>query len=173
MTTVAVDEVTARAWYEFVRERLEDELRDAYPLPDESPIDAYQAERRGAQEEHLQLVDALARGDNDAAEDHFWGLRNRASKWKAHAEYPVPISDGTMPCPVPAPETGHPCTKRIPQGWAAYEGHGGGHFWQSSGAAELQARGAHYDPACLVSGMQTEWHLPEDCTPSCWRWRDR
>ncbi|MFF9212873.1 MULTISPECIES: hypothetical protein [unclassified Streptomyces] len=82
-----------------------------------------------------------------------------------------PISDGTMPCPVPAPETGHPCVKRIPKGWAAAEGHGGGHFWHAPRVAELEARGAHYDPSTLLSGQPTSWHLPEDCAPGCWKWR--
>ena len=84
-----------------------------------------------------------------------------------------PISDGTMPCPVPAPDSGHPCVKRIPRGWTAAEGHGGGHFWQAPRVAELEARGAHYDPSTLLSGQPTPWHLPKDCTPGCWQWRDR
>lgn len=84
-----------------------------------------------------------------------------------------PISDGTMPCPVPAPETGHPCVKPIPKGWTAAEGHGGGHFWQSPRVAELEACGAHYDPGSLLSGQATPWHEPKDCTPACWKWSDR
>jgi hypothetical protein len=83
------------------------------------------------------------------------------------------VSDGTMPCPVPSPDHGHPCTKMIPRGWTADEGHGGGHFWQSPRAAELEALGAHYDPAVALSGQPTPWHLPKDCTPDCWKWRDR
>ncbi|MFE0645924.1 hypothetical protein ACFW2Y_30600 [Streptomyces sp. NPDC058877] len=59
------------------------------------------------------------------------------------------------PASTGAPETGHPCTKRIPQGWAAYEGHGGGHFWQSPKSDELEAHGAHYDPGMLLSGQPT------------------
>ncbi|MCG8971774.1 hypothetical protein [Streptomyces sp. CL12-4] len=86
---------------------------------------------------------------------------------------PGTISDGTMPCPVPAPETGHPCVKRIPQGWTAAEGHGGGHFWQAPKVAELEARGAHYDPGTLLSGQPTPWHLPNDCSPECWKWSER
>ncbi|MEU9355026.1 hypothetical protein AB0D65_29530 [Streptomyces griseoloalbus] len=62
--------------------------------------------------------------------------------------------------------------KRIPRGWAAAEGHGGGHFWQAPEVAELKARGAHYDPGMLLSGQPTPWHLPEDCAPGCWQWRD-
>ncbi|GAA2901680.1 MULTISPECIES: hypothetical protein [Streptomyces] len=86
------------------------------------------------------------------------------------SEYPELISDGTMPCPVPAPETGHPCVKRIPSGCAAAEGHGGGHFWQAPEVADLKARGAHYDLGTLLSGQPTPWHMPEDCTPDCWKW---
>ncbi|WP_369394458.1 hypothetical protein AB5J72_48225 [Streptomyces sp. CG1] len=66
-----------------------------------------------------------------------------------------------------------PCAKRVPKGWAAAEGHGGVHFWQSPGVAELEARGAHYDPGTLLAGQPTSWHMPEDCTPDCWKWLDR
>lgn len=85
----------------------------------------------------------------------------------------APVSDGTMPCPVPAPETGHPCIKKIPPGWTADEGHGGGHFWQSPGAAAAQARGVHYDAGQLLSGQPTPYHEPADCTPQCLRWNER
>jgi hypothetical protein len=85
----------------------------------------------------------------------------------------APVSDGTMPCPVPAPETRHPCVKPIPKGWTADEGYGGGHFWQAPAVAALQARGAHYDAGTLLSGQPTPWHLPQDCTPDCWKWSGR
>ncbi|MFB6629994.1 hypothetical protein ACFCWY_08870 [Streptomyces sp. NPDC056362] len=169
----SVDEITARSWYVFVRERLEEELRAAYPLHDEQPMNDYRERYREAQQEHLELVDALARRDDAAATEHLWGLRNQASRWKAHPDFPAPVSDGTLPCPVPAPETGHPCTKSIPKGWASYEGHGGGHWWQAPKVAELEARGVHYDPGTLLSGQATPWHEPKDCTPACWKWSDR
>ncbi|WP_328406467.1 hypothetical protein OHS70_38560 (plasmid) [Streptomyces sp. NBC_00390] len=171
MTTV-VDEVTALTWYAFIRDRMEEGRQAAIRHQDEAAMTEYRTQRRAVMREHRDLLDALARGDNAAAEDRLWALRNRASKWQAHPEYPVPISDGTMPCPVAAPETGHPCTKRIPSGWAAYKGHAGGHFWQDPKVAELEAGGAHYDPAVLLSGQPTKWHLPGDCTPGCWKWRD-
>jgi hypothetical protein len=169
----AVDEQITLAFYAFIQDRYADELREQYPTGDSSPaVDVYREQYREAQEEHQALADALRRGDQEQAADCLWGLRNRASRWKAHPDYPEPISDGTMPCPVPAPETGHPCTKAIPKGWAAVEGHGGGHFWESPGAAELRALGAHMDYGMLLSGQPTPWHLPKDCTPDCWKWRD-
>lgn len=82
----------------------------------------------------------------------------------------VAVSDGTMPCPVPSPDSGHPCVKKIPAGWTDEEGHGGGHFWQDPAVAELEARGVHRDPAMLLSGQPTPWHEPEDCTPTCWKY---
>jgi len=78
-----------------------------------------------------------------------------------------PISDGTMPCPVPSPDTGHPCVKTIPRGWTAEEGHGGGHFWQAPAITRALDAGAHYDAGRLLAGEAVPWHLPEDCTPAC------
>lgn len=80
------------------------------------------------------------------------------------------VSDGTMPCPVPAPETGHPCMKKIPAGWTADEGHAGGHWWQDPAITEMQKRGVHFDYATLLSGQPAQSHEPEDCTPSCWKY---
>ncbi|MFF2731743.1 hypothetical protein ACFVS9_28030 [Streptomyces sp. NPDC058008] len=80
------------------------------------------------------------------------------------------VSNGTMPCPVPDPVNGHPCTKKIPPGWTADEGHGGGHFWQSPKVAELQERGVHFDAGSFLSGKPTPWHEAKDCTPSCWKY---
>lgn len=74
-------------------------------------------------------------------------------------------SDGTMPCPVPS-TTGLPCSKTIPPGWTADEGHGGGHFWVGP---ELDAilTGGHYDATAAMSGQPFAGHLPEDCFPGC------
>ncbi len=83
----------------------------------------------------------------------------------------VAVSDGTMPCPATSPETGHPCIKKIPAGWAAEEGHGGGHWWQDPAITEMEKRGVHRDPVLLLSGQPTPWHEPEDCTPDCVQWR--
>lgn len=169
----AVDERTALAFVEFIDTRLDEELRTKYPTADStSAVNEYRDRYRAVKKEHADLVDALHRGDQEQAADLLWGLRNQASRWKAHPDYPEPISDGTMPCPVPAPETGHPCTKPIPNGWAAAEGHGGGHFWQSPRAAELEALGVHYDAGTALSGQPTPWHLPEDCALGCWKWVD-
>ncbi|MGW3627802.1 hypothetical protein [Streptomyces sp. NPDC000880] len=164
---MTVDVQIGLALYEFIDARLDDELRTEYPTADSTPaVEKYRAARK----EHDDLVDALQRGDQANAEDCLWGLRNQASQWKAHPEYPEPISDGTMSCPVRAPETGNPCVKRIPSGWAAAEGHGGGHFWQAPEVAELKARGSHYDAGSLLSGQPTPWHMPKYCTPECWKW---
>ncbi|MFF8696225.1 hypothetical protein ACF08W_28840 [Streptomyces sp. NPDC015144] len=170
----AVNERAGLAFYEFIDARLDEELRTKYPTTDSTPaVEEYREKYRAAKQEYDDLVDALHRGDQEQAADLLWGLRNQASPWKRHPDYPEPISDGTMPCPVPAPETGHPCTKRIPKGWTSAEGHGGGHFWQSPKAAELQESGVHIDYRALLSGQPAESHMPKDCTPACWQWWDR
>ncbi|MFI6142432.1 hypothetical protein ACIBCC_30100 [Streptomyces griseus] len=170
----AVDARTPLAFYEFIGARLDEELRAEYPTTDSTPaMDEYRLKYGAAKKEHDDLVDALHRGDQEHAADLLWGLRNQASRWKAHPDYPEPISDGTMRCPVPAPETGHPCVKRIPNGWAAAEGHGGGHFWKSPKLTELENAGVHYDAGSLLAGKPTPYHLPGNCTPECWKWRDR
>lgn len=79
------------------------------------------------------------------------------------------VSDGTMPCPIAGPETGHPCVKRIPKGWTADEGHGGGHCWMSADVAAI-IDGGHYDSVALISGLPAATHAPEDCTPDCPRY---
>lgn len=57
-----------------------------------------------------------------------------------------------MPCPEPSP-TGLPCSKKIPAGWTAEEGHSGGHFWAS---AETLAvfDGGHYDASAALAGLR-------------------
>jgi len=79
---------------------------------------------------------------------------------------PAPISDGTMPCPVPSPDHGLPCRRKIPAGWTADEGHGGGHWW-SSDRTEAILSGGHYDASLALSGQPFEGHLPSECTPDC------
>jgi hypothetical protein len=79
---------------------------------------------------------------------------------------PDPISDGTMACPVPNPDNGDPCIKKIPQGWTADEGHGGGHMWMSPKTEAIFA-GGHYDASAALAGVPFEGHLPEDCYPGC------
>lgn len=78
------------------------------------------------------------------------------------------VSDGTLPCPVPSPG-GLPCVKRIPKGWTADEGHGGGHFWTSPEIAQALERG-HYDAKAALAGQPFTIHQPEDCTPACLQW---
>jgi hypothetical protein len=82
------------------------------------------------------------------------------------------LSDGTMPCPVRGPESGLSCTKKIPNGWTADEGHGGGHFWISDRWSAI-LDGGHYDAKALISGLPADGHLPEECTPNCPKWRRR
>lgn len=73
----------------------------------------------------------------------------------------VSTAENRLPCPVRTPE-GLPCTKKIPIGWTADEGHGGGHFWMSPEVAEI-LEGGHYDSVAAMSGRPFAWHLPEDC----------
>ena len=101
------------------------------------------------------------------------GLKNIADKWRTHPDFPEPISDGTLPCPIPSPDTGHPCVKPVHPGWTPSEGHGGGHFWRAPKVAELEPAGVHYDAGRLLPGQPTPYHLPKDCTPNCWKWSDR
>lgn len=88
---------------------------------------------------------------------------------EAAAPFLARVSDGTMPCPVPSPQ-GLPCVKRIPEGWTADEGHGGGHFWISPEIEQALERG-HYDARAALAGQPFRIHQPEDCTPSCPHWQ--
>ena len=81
-------------------------------------------------------------------------------------------SDGMVPCPVPAPHTGDPCTKRIPSGWTVDQGHGGGHFWMPAAIRERLDRGDHYDSTAAISGQPFTFHTAEDCAPGCWQFPD-
>ncbi|MBK3639507.1 hypothetical protein [Streptomyces sp. MBT33] len=88
-STVPIDEPTALAWYEFVQERLAEELHEAYPTTDSTPaVDAYREQYRAVQANHQDLVDALHRSDPMAAEEHLGGLKDRARKWVAHPGHP-------------------------------------------------------------------------------------
>lgn len=85
-----------------------------------------------------------------------------------------PVSDGTMPCPVPHPDGADaPCTKPIPKGWTAAEGHGGGHFWMGRETAAALDRGDHYDAHAALSGRPFTFHRPSECPgfPDCNDWR--
>ncbi|QFG13222.1 hypothetical protein SEA_GILGAMESH_30 [Streptomyces phage Gilgamesh] len=167
-------EETARAWYDFIADRLADALGAAYPTTNSGPaVGDYREKLRVAQAKHQRFVDAWHGGDPERIENGWWGLKNIADEWRTHADFPEPISDGTLPCPIPAPETGHPCVKPIHPGWTPSEGHGGGHCWQSPKFTALQEAGAHIDNRALLAGQPATYHLPKDCTPDCWQWRDR
>ncbi|MET8696912.1 hypothetical protein ABZV65_30730 [Streptomyces bauhiniae] len=167
---------SAQRWHDFIAARLLDDLRTEYGCgPDGSgpgPWD-YRKALEAASGDLRSFTTAWSGGDPEKIEDAWWGLKNTARPWKAHPDYPEPISDGTMPCPVPEPESGHPCVKRIPRGWTPSEGHGGGHFWEAPKVTELHAAGAHIDNSALLAGQPAKWHLPKDCTPDCWKWRNR
>lgn len=84
------------------------------------------------------------------------------------------VSDGTMPCPVPHPDgIDAPCTKTIPNGWTADEGHGGGHCWMSPTTREQLDRDDHYDATAAISGLPFNLHRAKDCPgrPDCNDWR--
>ncbi|NML55140.1 hypothetical protein HHL19_35570 [Streptomyces sp. R302] len=173
----AIDQATARTWFYFIRDRLEDDLQAASPVQESDAVHVYRKGRREAQQLFHQALEAIRCGDIAVADMRLEALEELASRWKTHGEHPaaVPISDGTMPCFVPGPAPGTYCTKTIPAGCSADDGHGGEHFWQSVEAATLHRGGAHYsrDLPVLLSEVPAEWHWPKDCTPDCWRWRDR
>ncbi|MFE6185495.1 hypothetical protein ACFQ6U_13820 [Streptomyces sp. NPDC056465] len=165
-----VSEQTARAWRDFISARLLQQHQD--PNNGMSAHD-YQKAVDEAEAEHQGFLEAFHRGDHAAAENEWWGLKNIANEWRAHPEFPEPISDGTVPCPVPSPDTGHPCVKPVHRGWTPSEGHGGGHFWKAPAVTTLEEAGVHYDAGSLLAGKPTHYHLPENCAPGCWKWRDR
>ncbi|MCD9904596.1 hypothetical protein LUR56_39980 [Streptomyces sp. MT29] len=166
----AISEETAHAWRTFIGARLLETYEDA-----NSGMSTWDYQKRveAADAELESFFAAHCREDQEAAENEWWGLKNIANEWRTHPEFPEPISDGTMPCPVPNPDTGHPCTKPIHPGWTPSEGHGGGHFWKAPRVTELEEAGAHFDAGSLLAGKPTPYHLPENCAPGCWKWRDR
>ncbi|MER6109329.1 hypothetical protein [Streptomyces hirsutus] len=167
-------EESARVWHDFIAERLADDLREQYGTADRGPgVGEYREKLREAQAKHQRFADAWHSGDPDRIENGWWGLKNIAGKWRTHPDFPEPISDGTLPCPIPSPDTGHPCVKPVHPGWTPSEGHGGGHFWQSPKVTELEKAGVHRDYRALLSGQPAKYHLPENCTPDCPQWRDR
>ncbi|MFB7403352.1 hypothetical protein ACFCZR_24565 [Streptomyces rubiginosohelvolus] len=165
-----ITEESARTWRTFIGARLLEKRQNA----DNGMSDwDYRKQVEAADAELESFLNAIGREDQEAAENEWWGLKNIANEWRTHPEFPEPISDGTMPCPVPNPDTGHPCTKPIHPGWTPSEGHGGGHFWKSPKLIELEEAGVHYDAGSLLAGKPTPYHLPENCAPGCWKWRDR
>lgn len=166
----AISEETARAWRTFIGARLLETYEDA-----NSGMSTWDYQKRveAADAELDNFFDAQRREDQEAAENEWWGLKNIANEWRTHPGFPEPISDGTMPCPVPSPDTGYPCTKPIHPGWTPSEGHGGGHFWKAPKVVELEEAGVHFDAGSLLAGKPTPYHLPENCAPGCWKWRDR
>ncbi|MER7720720.1 hypothetical protein ABTX99_27885 [Streptomyces flaveolus] len=84
----AVTKQTAVRWYEFVQERHAEELRKAYPTEDSTPaINTYSEQYRAAQSNDQDVVDAVHRGDQTAAEEHLAGLKKQARKWASHPDY--------------------------------------------------------------------------------------
>jgi hypothetical protein len=83
------------------------------------------------------------------------------------------VSDGTMPCPVPHPDgdADKPCSKKIPNGWTAGDGHGGGHMWMSAATKALLDSG-HYDATAAIAGPPFSTHDPADCDYNCPRFWD-
>jgi hypothetical protein len=166
----AVDERAALAFYEFIDARLDEELRTKYPTTNSTPaVEEYREKYRAAKKEHDALVGALHRGDQDQAADLLWGLRNQAASWKTHPDYPEPISDGTMPCPVRAGD-------RIPLREADPQRLRRGRGARQRPLVAVPARGRAGGPRRALrplSGQPTPWHLPEHCTPECWKWSDR
>lgn len=81
----------------------------------------------------------------------------------------APASDDAMPCPVLHPDgLDAPCSKTVPKGWTASEGHGGGHCWMSAETAAI-LDGGHYDARALLAGEPADTHDPADCGPDCLR----
>lgn len=83
----------------------------------------------------------------------------------------VSTVENPLPCPERSP-AGVACTKTIPPGWTAAEGHAGGHFWVAEPLL-LIMRGGHYDTAAAVSGQQFDGHLPADCPGASCPYRGR
>lgn len=82
------------------------------------------------------------------------------------------VSDGTMPCPVPHPAgEDMPCTKTIPAGWTAADGHGGGHMWMSAATERLLDSG-HFNASAALAGLPFGAHDPADCDHNCPRYWD-
>lgn len=79
----------------------------------------------------------------------------------AEESEPVSTAENPLPCPVPSPD-GLPCRKRIPVGWKASEGHGGGHMWMSERTGAI-FDGGHYDATGALSGLPFRGHLPQEC----------
>ncbi|MFF9901265.1 hypothetical protein [Streptomyces longispororuber] len=84
---MTVDEQAARSFYWFIDARLDEGLRAQYDAP---AVEKYREEYSAAKADHDAFADALHGGDQDRAEELLELLRNRASRWKAHAEYPEP-----------------------------------------------------------------------------------
>ncbi|KUL27329.1 hypothetical protein ADL12_30240 [Streptomyces regalis] len=88
-------EAVARAVYEFVDARLDEELRAEYPTADSEPaVDVYRVRLGEAQAAHQGFVDAVYRGDLDAARAAWGELRSFAERWRSHPGFPEPLSDG-------------------------------------------------------------------------------
>ncbi|MEU2916339.1 hypothetical protein ACFYM3_41710 [Streptomyces massasporeus] len=84
-------EVGARVWYEFVCERLADELGGRYPTVDSEPaVGDYRAGLGEAQAAHQGFVEAMHRDDQGAAQIAWQELRDIADRWRSHPDFPGP-----------------------------------------------------------------------------------
>lgn len=89
VSAVVPSEAWVRAVYEFVDARLDEELREEYPTADSEPaVDVYRVRLGEAQAAHRGFVDAVHRGDQDAARLAWGELGDIAERWQAHANFP-------------------------------------------------------------------------------------
>ncbi|MEU0110698.1 hypothetical protein ABZ313_35780 [Streptomyces sp. NPDC006251] len=84
-------EADARVWYEFVCERLADELGGRYPTADSEPaVGVYRAGLGEAQAAQQGFVEAVYRNDQGAAQIAWRELRVIADRWSSHPDFPGP-----------------------------------------------------------------------------------
>ncbi|MEU0344141.1 MULTISPECIES: hypothetical protein [Streptomyces] len=78
--------------YEFVDARLDEELRAEYPAADSEPVvDVYRVRLGETQAAHRGFVEAVYRGDQDAARVAWGELGGIAERWQAHPDFPGPF----------------------------------------------------------------------------------
>lgn len=92
MSAVVPSEAEVRAVYEFVDARLDEELRAEYPTADSEPaVDVYRVRLGDAQAAHRDFIEAVNRGDLDAAWVAWGQLGGIAAQWQAHPDFPGPF----------------------------------------------------------------------------------
>ncbi|MDH6522029.1 hypothetical protein [Streptomyces sp. SAI-090] len=91
VSAVVPSEAWVRAVYEFVDARLDEELRAEYPTADSEPVvDVYRVRLGEAQTAYRGFVEAVHRGDQDAARLACGELGAIAERWQAHPDFPGP-----------------------------------------------------------------------------------